>query len=84
MTRPEDERADFRLAGPQIRHALDDRSEVVAFDAVAGALIRVEEQVEQGAIEEAPATIKRLGHDNRLGAAFAKGVIKLPQVKGRC
>src|SRR5204862_4800467 len=52
------------LARAEVGNALDDRPEVVALDAMARALVRVEEEIEQGPVEEAPAAVEGLGDED--------------------
>src|SRR5207248_2539692 len=75
MSRPELERSHFRLAGPQVDNALDNAGEVVAFDAVAGAFVGVEKEVEDGPVEETPRGVQCLGDENWFGAAFREWVV---------
>ena len=83
LGRAELEGPDIGLARPQVGDALDDGAEVVALDAVARALVRVEVEVEQGAVEEAPAAVEGLGDEDRFGPALGEGVVEAPQVEGR-
>src|SRR5262245_46229060 len=66
--RTEGESPHFGLSGPQVGNVLDNGTEIVPFDTVSGALVRVEKQVEQGTVEKAPAAVERLGSKDRLGA----------------
>src|SRR5262249_51867167 len=76
------ERPHVALAGAQISDTLDDGPEVVPLDAMAGALVGIEIQVEYSAVEKAPAAVERLGDEDRLSAALGELEVELAKVKG--